>query len=116
MKKIISVITLLITTGILLSALYVFTQFKTRSYTSLYEKQALEIQKLINNNPEYYSEEEQRFYKFNVDMKEVASELEKRDTIISKAEDIIGLIMFLVGILFLINIYYLVISFQDKKN
>ena len=63
------------------------------------------LQKLITENPEYFSEEYQRSYEINVDMKEVSEELNKRDEIISKSEGVNGLIILGISILFIINIY-----------
>ncbi|MBP6754516.1 MAG: hypothetical protein KA210_00100 [Bacteroidia bacterium] len=115
MKKIISIISLLLTTVILLSSLFTLTQFNLRGYTSLSESQVTEIQKKITENPEYFNEEDQRSYAINVDMKEVSQELEKRSHIISKSEEMIVLVILGISILFIINIYNLVIAFQEKK-
>jgi uncharacterized membrane protein YkgB len=115
MKKIISIISLLLSTVILLSSLFILTQFNLKSYTSISENEVTEIQKLITENPEYFSEEYQRSYEINVDMKEVGQELDKRDDIISKSEEMIGLVILGISILFIINIYNLVIAFQEKK-
>lgn len=115
MKKIISIISLLLSTVILLSSLFILTQFNLRGYTTISESEVTEIQKLITENPEYFDEEYQRSYAINVDMKEVGQELEKRSHIISKSEEMIGLVILGISILFIINIYNLVIAFQEKK-
>jgi hypothetical protein len=64
MKKTISIISLLITTGILLSSLFVLTQFNLKGYgySKLADDNVTQIQKLITNNPTYFSEEYQRSY------------------------------------------------------
>lgn len=116
MKKIISIISLLFSTVILLSSLFILTQFNLRGYTSISESKVIEIQKLITENPEYFSEEYQRSYEINVDMKEVGRELEKRGDIISKSEEMIGLVIFCISILFIINIYNLVIAFRNEEK
>lgn len=115
MKKIISITSLLITTVILLSSLFILTQFNLKGYVTLQDNDVTELQEIINNNPEYFSEIDQRFLKLNVNMKEVSEELDKRDNIISKSEGINGLIILGISILFIINIYNLVIAFQEKK-
>lgn len=116
MKKIISIISLLLSTVILLSSLFILTQFNLRGYTTISESEVTEIQKLITENPEYFNEEYQRSYPINVDMKEVGQELEKRSHIISKSEEMIGLVILGISILFIINIYNLVITFRNEKK
>ena len=116
MKKIISIISLVITTGVLLLSLFMLTQFNLRGYTSLLDSEVTQIQKLINNNPQYFSEDSQRFFELHTDMKEVNEELEKRGDIISKTKEFNGLILFCVSILFIISLYNLVIAFRNKEN
>jgi hypothetical protein len=118
MKKTISIISLLITTGILLSSLFVLTQFNLKGYgySKLADDNVTQIQKLITNNPTYFSEEYQRSYEIRVDMKEVNEELLNRYKIISKSKKIIELVIFGISILFIINIYNLVIAFRNEEK
>lgn len=116
MKKVLSITSLILSTMILLCSLFMLTQFNLKGYTTLEDNDVTQIQSLINNNPEYFSEVDQRFLKLNVDMKEVSEELENRDNIISKTEGISGLVTLGISILFIINIYNLVISFRNEEK
>jgi hypothetical protein len=116
MKKILTITSLIISIIILLSSLFILTQFNLEGYTTLEDNDVTQIQTLINNNPEYFSEVDQRFLKLNVDMKEVSEEFDKRDKIISKSEGICGLITLGISILFIINIYNLVIAFRNEEK
>jgi hypothetical protein len=115
MKKILSISSMVISLGILLSAFYIFNQLQRREIVLFSENEAKPIQNLLTLNQSYYDEESQRYYEFNVDLIKVNQELERRDEIISKSEDFVAFIMGLSSLLFLFSIYFLVVSFQEKK-
>ena len=107
---------MVISLGILLSAFYVFNQLQRTEYVYFTEYEVNPIQKVITEKQSYYDENSKSYLELNVDLFQVSKELEKRDEIISKSEDIVVFIMGLSTLLFLFSIYFLVVSFQEKKT
>lgn len=120
MKKIISIVSLLITIGALLSAVFVYTKFQEKDYTDFDSRKAIEIQKIVSNPSVGSSPEIDLHNDFSdevyIDLQKVSEELENRGNIIDKAEQSLGLIMLFLGVLFIINIYFLVVFFQQSKK
>ena len=120
MKKTVSIVSLIITIGALISAVLVYTKFQEKDYLEFEINKAIEIQKIVKNPSVGSSPEIDLHNDFSdelyVNLEKVSEELENRGNIIERAEQSLGLILFLLGIVFLINIYFLVTTFQNNNS
>lgn len=120
MKKTVSIVSLIITIGALISAVLVYTKFQEKDYLEFEINKAIEIQKIVKNPSVGSSPEIDLHNDFSdelyVNLEKVSEELENRGNIIERAEQSLGLILFLLGIVFSINIYFLVTTFQNNNS
>lgn len=120
MKKIISIVSLIITIGALISAVFVYTKFQEKDYTEFDIKKALEIQKIVRNPASGSSPEIDLHNDFSeedyVDLEEVSEEFENRGNIIDRSRQNIEIMFLLLGLLIISNIYFLIISFRNNEH
>jgi hypothetical protein len=120
MKKIVSIVSLIITIGALISTIIVYTKFQEKDYTDFDIKKATEIQKIVRNPSSGSSPEIDLHNDFSnedyVDLEKVSEELENRGDIIDRSRKNMEGMFLLLGLLVISNIYFLIISFRNNVH
>lgn len=120
MKKIISITSLLITIGALISSIIVYTKFQEKDYTDFDINKATEIQKIVRNPSSGSSTEIDLHNDFSeedyVELEKVSEELENRGNIIDRSRQNIEIMFLLLVLLIISNIYFLIISFRNNEH
>jgi hypothetical protein len=121
MKKIVSIVSLIITIGALISAVLIYTKFHEKDYYIDFDiNKATEIQKIVRNPSSGSSPEIDLHNDFSnedyVDLEKVSEELENRGDIIDRSRKNMEGMFLLLGILVISNIYFLIISFRNNIN
>lgn len=116
MKKIAAVFSILCTTIALISCAYIFIQFEAKEYLGFRVSETPKV--LITSSSDSASEIELQnlLLEERTTHKNVRDEVENRDYIIENSKLALIFIIGLLIVLFHINIYFLVTSFQEKKN
>lgn len=120
MKKIVSIVSLIITIGALIPAVFVYTKFQEKDYTDFDIRKATEIQKIVRNPASGSSPEIDLHNDFSdgeyVDLEKVSEELDNRGNIIDRSRQNIEIMFLLLGLLIISNIYFLIISFRNNEH